>query len=731
MRKLLILLALVISTSAFGKVVDEGMWLPLLLKKYNYEQMKQMGLKLSPEDIYSPDKPSLNDAVMSFGGFCTGEIVSKEGLVLTNHHCGYGSIQSHSTPEHDYLTKGFWAMNKKEELSNPDLFVNILKRMEDVTNEMLDAIGDKEGAEKRKAIEEKVKELTEQAVEGTHYHADIESMFNGLEYYLFVYEKFTDIRLVGTPPSSIGKYGGDTDNWMWPRHTGDFSVFRIYAGADNKPAEYSPENKPYTPEHYLPVSIKGIEQGSFAMTYGYPGRTDRYITSYGLQLTIETVNPVTVAVTGAQREAMRKGMEASDEVRIKLAADYASLSNGWKYNIGQNKFLKEQGVLAVKKKEEAAFMQWVNADPKRKEKYGSLLSEIGQLSGNLKDLTADNICNLRVLIGPQTSKNALKFRGMASFATTKKPKDAPKQTKEEIKAAEEAKEKAVKGMAESLLAGLDDMYKNYDAETDKQVWIAIMNVYVQIVGKDRMSPVIAEIHEKKSFEKYFDKAFKKSFFADKEKMREFLNEPDADKLMEDPIYRVFNAAWMSYLTIARDKKGPIDAAIAEKTKLLIQGMREMQPERKFYPDANFTLRLSYGDVQPYNPADGVTYNILTTLDGVMAKEDPTNPEFVVEPKLKELYNNKDYGKYGVNGVMPVCFLTDNDITGGNSGSPVINGEGHLIGLAFDGNWESMPGDLVYDAPVNRCINVDIRYVLFIIDKFAGAGHLVEEMTVIE
>ncbi len=713
MKRILILFFVLIT--GFSRA-DEGMWLPLLVERLNYVDMQKEGLKLTPEEIYSINHSSLKDAIIQFGNGCTGEMISSQGLVLTNHHCGYGSIQSHSTVEHDYLADGFWAMNLNEELPNEGLTARFLVRIEDVTQNILSQLtAGMTEAERSAKIAELSKTIQNDATKGTGYEARVASFFNGNEFYLFVYEVFRDVRLVGAPPSSIGKFGADTDNWMWPRHTGDFSMFRVYASADGKPADYSKANVPLKPKHHLPVSLNGYEKGDFAMIMGYPGSTDRYLTSWGVKLAIETSNPTIVKIRERKLGIMREDMDANREVGIKYSSKYAQISNYWKYFIGQTRGLKRLKVLDDKQKIEAEFAAWVNAAPDRKDKYGTALSDIEAAYKVMEQYTLQRWYFIEsVMRGAEIMSLAQSFSSLGN----------------ELKAEQPSAEKIAK-MKESLGKSAEKHFKNYNQPTDYKLLKAMLEMYYQNVPAEQQPGAFRDMVSKfkGDFGKIADHIFRKSVFADQMKVDAFLAKPSLKVLEKDPAYNLMKVMVEKY----RENQKLMESSnemLERGNRLFVAGLREMQPERKFYPNANSTMRLTYGSILDYIPADAVHYNYYTTLKGVMEKEDPDNWEFVVPAKLKELYEKKDFGPYAMaDGVMPVAFLSTTDITGGNSGSPVLNGNGELIGLAFDGNWEAMSGDIAFEPELQRTISVDIRYVLFIVDKYAGAGNIIKELTI--
>jgi hypothetical protein len=696
---------------------DEGMWLPLLLKKINEADMQKLGLKLTADEIYNVNKSSLKDAIVHMGGFCTGEMVSADGLMLTNHHCGFDAIQTHSTVENDYITKGFWAMTREQELPNPGLFVKFLVRIEDVTEQVNKAIPDTMSEAGRTAELPKVfAAIAKQAKGDTEYTTEVKSFYKGNEYYLFVYEVFNDVRLVGAPPSSVGNFGGDTDNWMWPRHTGDFSMFRVYCGKDGKPAAYSKDNVPYKPKHFLPLSTKGLKKDDFTMTFGYPGATDRYLTSYGVKNAIELNNPSIVKIREKKLEILKKDMDADKKIDIMYAAKYAQTANYWKYFIGQTKGLKRMRVADERAKEEQEFQTWAAADAGRKAKYGNVLPSIKKSYDDVSKYTVAKVYfSEAIMRGPEIMSIASGLIPLGTALANKEQK--PEETKQLI---------------EKLKSKGEDLYSEFNASTDQKLFAALLKLYYQDVPKDLQAPVFSEIQSKYSgnFEKYAEEVYEKSSLTSKAKYEALLSSPTLKKLEKDPAYHAMKSLMDFYNAKVKPQVTAITNSQNLNNRLYIAALREMHPDKKYAPDANSTMRLSYGQVKDYYPMDAVYYNYFTTADGILEKMDNTNDEFKVDPKLADLIKKKDFGPYGENGELNVCFITNNDITGGNSGSPVINGSGELVGLAFDGNWEAMSGDIAFDPDYKRTICVDIRYVLFIIDKFAGASHLVREMKIV-
>jgi len=714
--KQLILICLVISGVLFHQEAkaDEGMWLPLLVKRLNYDEMKKMGVKLSAEEIYDLNKSSLKDAVvMLSGGSCSAEAISPEGLLLTNHHCGYEAIQSNSTVEHDYLTDGFYAKSRGEELPSGGITASFLVRIEDVTQKILSELNPSMSESERTAkVRQLGKKLEDEAVGTTGYNAAVKSFFNGNEYYLFVYETFTDVRLVGAPPESVGKYGGDTDNWTWPRHTGDFSLLRVYAGPDNKPAAYSPSNVPYTPKHFLPISLDGVKENDFTMVMGYPGTTDRYLTSYGIQNNLDLTNPAVVKIRDKKLKVMKEDMDASTDIRIRYASTYAQTANYWKYFIGQSQQLKNNNVVQKKKDLENKFAAWAGQDPQRQAKYGNALPELEKAYADMRNVVLlRTYLNESVLQGPQLLLFAFQMEQMKQMLS------------------DSASSADLAGPIAELRQGGAAFYKNYNVETDKKLMAAMLQMYSESIPKEQQPPIFQTIREtwNNDFKAYTEDVYSRSAFGTQENFDKFLDSPTAKALETDPAILTSSSFITDYQTKYKPVITEIQARIDKGNRAFIAGLREMMPEKDFYPNANSTMRLSYGKIKDYDPRDAVHYDETSSIKGVIEKEDPTNREFFVPAGLKSLYAAKDYGIYGNDGTLTTCFLSTNDITGGNSGSPVINAKGELIGCAFDGNWEAMSGDISYEDKIQRTISVDIRYVLFLIDKLGGAGNIVDEM----
>lgn len=695
---------------------DEGMWLPMLIGK-NYDQMKKQGFKLTPEDLYSVNKASIKDAIVSFGGFCTGEIVSKNGLIFTNHHCGYDAIASNSSPENNILDNGFYARSFQEEKPIKGLFVRFLVRMEDVTPQVMAAIAGVSDKDKAAKIAEVTKKITSDATAATSYEADVRDVYKANQYLLFVYERFNDIRLVGTPQQSIGKFGGDTDNWEWPRHTGDFSVFRVYANSDNKSAAYSVNNKPYTPKKSLPISIKGVKNGDFSMVYGFPGRTDRYLTSHGVNLAIEKTNPTTVKLRDIRLKAWKEEMDKSLDTRLKLSSLYANIANYWKYFIGQTEQLKRLKIADEKIKQELEFTQWSAASP-----VNSKLMDSYNKAYKAYEPFAVHITYINEgLLASSFVRNTNQVASMLKAMNTRK-EDAAFQSQ----------------MKQNFNSLVDNYQNTYSEIADKKILAQILTSFYQDVPKSQHPKIISQIlidfpkaSPAESFNSFVNNLWENSKLVNPEKLRQFLLNPSSDVLEADPAYQYAkNLVPQEYI---KNNFGTVLADFqVEKNRLdnlYLKALLEKNKGVLTYPDANSTMRISYGAIQNYSPNDGITYDIKTTIDGMVAKYQPGDDEFDLPKSLLEAYENRNYGQYAENGTLPVAFISNNDITGGNSGSPVLNGNGELIGIAFDGNWEAMSGDIAFDKQYKRTISVDIRFVLWCIEVLGGAKNIIDELDI--
>lgn len=693
---------------------DEGMWIPMLIAK-NIADMQAKGCKLSAEDIYSPNQSSLKDAVVQFGGGCTGEIISSQGLVLTNHHCGYSAIQRLSTVEKDYLKNGYAAKNKSEELPSPGLTVTLVVRIEDVTNDILDSLtSDMSEAQRSKKIADISSVIEKQAVTGTHYEAKVKTFFYGNEFYLFVTETFKDIRLVVAPPSSIGNFGGETDNWIWPRHTGDFSLWRIYANKDNNPADYSADNVPYTPKKYLTISMKGVKENDFAMVYGFPGRTTEYIPASAVDLTMNSFDPNRVAVRELRLKIMDEGIHISDTVRLKYSPKYKGIANAYKKWQGEALGLKSFDALEKKKLFEAEFNKWVLQNVHRVEKYGSTLRQLDSLYALAKPLSRFSDYTYEAAFGIEIIGFANGFSELVSLAK----KDSVKQIE-------------LTTLADNFKKRVEGFFKDYDERVDKIMFAELLAVYRDSMKQENLPAYFKTMNQKfkGDMDRYTEYIFSKSLFASKEKILAALNgftKSSVKKIEKDPTYVLAIAIDNNYDALTGNLP-MINAAIALKMRDYMAAQREMQPQKNFYPDANLTLRIAFGQVKGYSPNDGMRYLYKTTTDGITQKFHTGNEEFFMEDKILSMIDKKNFGPYAVNDTMQVCFLTTSHTTGGNSGSPVINANGELIGTNFDRVWEGTMSDIMFSPDRCRNIAVDIRYTLWVIDKVEGAGYLLDEM----
>ena len=697
----------------FGARADEGMWLPYSINGKNLADMQRLGCKLTAEQIFSFNQPSLKDAIVQFGGGCTGELISPEGLLLTNHHCGLGQVQAHSSVEHDYLQEGFWAKSKAEELPNKGLTVSFLTYIEDVTKILLVGVDNNTSeADRATKISENTKTLIKERKGNRDVEVEIVPFYHGNQYILFVYDVYKDVRLVACPPWGIGKFGADTDNWTWPRHKGDFCIFRVYTAPDGSPAEYSEDNIPMKSKHFLPISLKGVKPGDYTMILGYPGSTDRYSTSGAVKSVIEQEGPAIIACRTTKLDQYRKHMDADPAVFIKYASKQASVSNYWKYYIGQVKQLQRNKVFEKRANQEVAFQKWMNENSDRKAQYGDIFNDIDQYWNHQAKYTKATIYHREAgWRGGEAVAFAVRFRQLNNVIENK------------------AAQNEIAARAEAVKGAVQNYFKDYDKETDRDVTIALLNLFYKDINPEQLPAMIKKIGDKNSgdFTQFVNNAFAKSIFVDAEKLNNWIENPKS--LTKDPIFALMSEIINSYIDLT-EQAGSVSNSRAER--LYMKGLMEMQKDRNFYPDANFTMRLTYGSVQDCKPANAVTYDYITTLDGVMEKYKPGDWEFDVPADLIKLWENKDYGRYAdENGDLVVNFITTNDITGGNSGSPVIDAEGNLIGLAFDGNWEAMSGDLSFENEVQRTICMDARYLVFIIDKMANAQNLMQELKIIE
>ncbi|MBP4141445.1 S46 family peptidase [Flavobacterium sp. P4023] len=701
---------------AFPAKADEGMWFLMFIERLNHRDMEKLGLQLTAEEIYSINNHSLKDAVVQFNGGCTAEMVSKEGLVLTNHHCGYDAIAELSSEEQNYLKNGFWAKDKSAEMKPKSLFVRFFVRMDDVSKRILSKVNDKmTEAERNKAIQQEMALIEKENSDGGKYTVSVRPFFQGNEYYYFVYQDYKDVRLVGTPPESLGKFGGDTDNWEWPRHTADFSMFRVYADANGNPAEYSKNNVPLQPKHYLPVSIKGVQENDFAMILGYPGRTNRWMPAGGIEQNVKFAYPAWVEGAKTGMDRMKVYMDKDETVKLEYASKYASTANYWKNRQGMIDALTKAGTAVTKSKEEAKFNAWANKKA-NKEKYGTVIATINNYYAqtNLKS-SHDNYLSQLMRTAAYGAAPANLGNALISYY---KENDAKKTE-----------------MLPKLNQFIENVYGNFYAPLEKDVFAAQLNLYTSKGAAYGLPEGIAKLSQdnKGDFTTYVNNAVAKSIFATKESVLAFMKDPRPENITNDPLYVVSNELSLKMRAKTPEQlKADDDFAIAFRN--LVEGLRESKMNSIKYPDANSTLRLTYGKVRalPADKRNDATVNNYTTMTGMVKKYKAGDQEFDLPARLLELNAAKDFGQYADKaGYMPVNFLTDNDITGGNSGSPVLNGKGELVGIAFDGNIEAMAGDVIFDAKLQRTISVDIRYVLWIIDKYAGAKHIIDEMTIVK
>ncbi len=707
--KLFRLLFILVSFSSFAQ--QGGMWIPSLLEGEREKEMQKLGMKISASDIYNHNKSSIKDAIVHFGGGCTSEIISPNGLLLTNHHCGYGEIQAHSTLENDYLQDGFWAMSLEEELPNPSLTATFIVKIDDVTTTILNGVtSSMSEQEKQKKIEANTSALSNSYSRESYQNVMIRSFFEGNQYVLFVTEVYKDVRLVGAPPSSIGKFGSDTDNWVWPRHTGDFALFRIYAGKDNKPAEYSKDNVPYKPKHFLPISLSGIEEDDFTMVFGFPGRTMEYLPSYAVEQTINNINPARIEIRDNSLKVMDEYMRADRQIKIQYASKFARIANSWKKWIGEKQGLEKSGALQIKRDFEKEFTTRVNKQGKQKE-YGNLLSDfekdykaVENLAVSYEVFVETFLRNVELLTTAYRLKQleqVLNMRGEQSFNDRKA----------------------------NTLTSLEGFYKNFNAQIDEKVFERVIAVYVAKTPAEHLP------NEFKSLN-YSDLAkdmYSNSKLTSYEGLQELLSGSSQEvikKLNDDKVYAFVKIAYDNFFENINPKYEEIDTRISSTQRTYMKAILDLFPDARIFPDANSTLRITYGKVGGYVPRDAVKYEPVTYLEGVMEKYVPNDYEFDVPQKLIDLYHKKDYGIYGKDGKMAVNFIARNHTTGGNSGSPALDAHGNLIGLNFDRVWEGTMSDIHYDPEICRNIMVDARYILFIVDKYAGAKHLIDEMKIV-
>ncbi len=720
MTKLLRTSILVVLISLISNILiaGEGMWLPLFLKQLNEKEMQSMGMKLTAEDIYSINKGSLKDAIVHFGGFCTSELISGSGLLLTNHHCGYGNIQSHTTRENNYLRDGFWAKSKAEELPNPGLFATFIVRIDEVTDVILKGVTEEMADNERQStIDKNIDALIKSTELKSYEKYTVKPFFKGNQYFAFLTMTYNDVRLVGTPPESIGKFGADTDNWVWPRHTGDFALFRIYAGPDNLPAEYSEDNVPFKPKHFLPISLDGVAEGDFTMVFGFPGSTDEYLPSFAIEQLVDVLNPAKIAIRDKTLKIVDAKMRTDADVKIQYASKFARIANYWKKWIGEKQGLEKTNAIQKKKSLEMEFMARVSKNKTWMLKYGNMLSDFDKLYKEFEPyaLTSEYINEI-------VGRNTEILRTAAQIQRL-------------VETYDQNGEAEYTSLKDKMRKNLDNFYKDYRPEIDQQVFAALIEMYVSGAKLGAADHILEEMaaHNTKDFSKVAEQKFSESAIPYRDKLYKILDsdpESAVNQLKNDVIYRFSVSTANAFRTKVAPKYHELNAQINSLQRKYMAALMEVFPEKKFYPDANGTMRVTYGQVNGYAPRDAVTYATTTYLDGVMEKYVPGDYEFDVPAKLIELYNRKDYGQYAENGKMPVCFIGSNHTTGGNSGSPAIDANGNLIGLNFDRVWEGTMSDYNYDVSICRNIMVDIRYVLFIVDKFAGATHLIEEMKLV-
>ena len=714
----LILLLLILFP--FISFADEGMWIPMLLENMNEKDMSRLGMRITASDIYDINNSSMKDAIFLFGGGCTASAISAEGLLLTNHHCGYGAIQRLSTIENDMLTNGFWAVGRQDELYCPGLTVTRLVKMEDVTDAALSRVTDDLTEEARaEIIEKNIKEIKDEATKDTHYEAVVKPFFYGNQYYLFVNEIFKDIRLVGAPPSSIGNFGGDSDNWMWPRHTGDFSLFRIYSNQNNQPAEYSEDNVPYKPLYVLPISIKGVEENDFTFVFGFPGRTEEYLPSYAIEMITQIQNPTRINLRRQKLDIYESFMTQDELVKLQYSNKQKGLANAWKKWIGENNGIQKLNGIDKKKEYELRFQQWIDQSAERKEKYGNILSKLKDTYEILGGLQLEFSYLLEAGLDIEIVKVARMTFGLKNLS------EKEETTQDEI-------QKEIEKSKKQLLA----FYKDYHQPIDRQIFISMLQNYRKAI-ETKKSPAVFDIIDKKfkgDISLYADYVFKKSMFANRTTAISFVENfklSRLKRLIKDPGFQLANGLMDHYRNQLMPALSKTNSDKDSLMRLYMRAQMEFEPERRFYPDANSTLRVAYGSVKSFYPRDAVFYEKQTTIEGIMEKEDPKNEDYIVDGRLKTLYQTKDFGRYAHNGTLPICFIASNHTTGGNSGSPVFNGNGQLVGLNFDRVWEGTMSDLMFDPEQCRNIMLDMRYCLFLIDKYAGARHLLDEMIVIE
>lgn len=712
--KLLFLSLLLAASSIFQLKADEGMWLPLLVSRLNYTDMQKMGLKLTPDEIYSANHASIKDAIVLMDNRASGAVISPNGLIMTSHNFALEYLQANSTLKDDYLKDGFWAKSRNGELPNSGISVSFLISMEDVTKKVLDKVkSDMPESERLEKIADAVEKLEKKAVSKNHYIAKVKSFFEGNEYYLFVYESYPDVRLVGAPPMSVGRFGGDSDNWQWPRHTADFALFRVYTAPDGLPAEYSTSNIPMKSKKVLPISAQGINNGDFTLIMGYPISTNRYIPSYGLQLALDVINPAIIEIKTKVLEVIRHDINTNEEIAMKYATRQANLSNMLQYYVGQTRQLQRFKCLENKQQLENDFQQWSISNPNRKNKYGKVLSDMEGAYQKIATYQVFNTYYDEILHnGAEAVVMANKFYEVYQKLINLKSKDEysiPADLKEEVR----------------------DMARTVNPTTDREVFTTICKLISKNLPKEQHPDIFAlvKMNYSNKFDWFINDAYRQSIFCNIDLLWYFVNNPDPKVLENDMVFRIILSCHNLHDQI-ESELSPARLMLERSMRLYVEGMQEMETHKSFYPDANSTMRLSYGLVAGYAPMDGLVAKPYSNYKGILEKFDPGNPDYAYPAKLKGLFKNKDFGKYGDASSMNICFITNNDVTGGCSGSPVLNGSGQIVGFTFDKNWESMSGDIIFEADYQRTINTDVRYILFLIDKYAGAGYLLEEMKII-
>jgi len=712
---------LMISFLLFTTMVkaDEGMWLVNMLGQMNIEKLYDKGLDLTPEQIYSVNNSSIKDAIVALDyGMCTGEFVSDKGLILTNHHCAHDDVQKLSSLEDDYLTNGFWARNNSEEIPILGKTISILNKVEDITTRVNKDIATaiKEGKDKSFMMRGIIHKIEREKNKESGFETSVASTFGGNSYYLFYYTVYKDVRLVGVPPISIGNYGADTDNWIWPQHKGDFAFYRVYSDSEGKPAEYSKDNVPYKPKKHLKISLKGVNEGDYAMTLGYPYSNSRYLSSYGLEELISVLNPAQIAVREQKLGIMKKAMNEDHQVMIQYSSKFFNSANYYKYAIGENKYINEFDVITLKRNTEKDFENWYKQKKSRTKKYGEVLSTLKDSYEKRADYkNTEKYYQEGFIKGCDMVKFSLKGKGWESVLK------------------KDAKEGALERKIKFSRKTADKFFKDYNFEMDKKLFAAGIKLYIENVNPEHVADLLVKTVKDfdNDYEKFADYIYTKTLFSSRENFESFLNDPTIEKLQNDPVYKIVQPT-LDIIYKLRDEFRPYGSIIHDQNKLFIEGLMEMNKGQYLYPDANSTMRLSYGTVGGYSPKDGVMYDYYTTIDGYLEKENPDNQDFLVKEDFKNIVNAKDFGQYAnKDGKLCVDFLTNNDITGGNSGSPVLNGKGELIGVAFDGNWESMAGGIYFHPYFNKTVCVDIRFVLFVVDKYAKAQNIIDELNLIK